>query len=293
MKFSSPCSFIAVLALAVPWSPAAQEKLNALIIDGENNHKWQACTPVMKWSLEQSGRFAVAVATSSDQATWPPAFNKYAVVVLNYNGKAWSDEVRKAFLAYVGNGGGVVVVHAADNSFADWPEYNEMIGVGGWNGRDEKSGPMLRWKDGKVVRDMSPGSAGAHGANHEFVIDVREPTHPIMQGLPPRFLHASDELYSKMRGPAKNISVLATAYALPDKGGTGEHEPVFMTINWNKGRIFHTVLGHDVKSMSGVGFQVTLCRGSEWAATGKVTLPAPPETLFTTDKAATREMPAK
>src|SRR5258708_23029395 len=37
----------------------------------------------------------------------------------------------------------------------------------------------------------------------------------------------------------------------------------------------HTTLGHDARSMSGLGFQVTLQRGTEWAATGKVTLPAP------------------
>ena len=40
------------------------------------------------------------------------------------------------------SGGAVVVVHASDNAFPKWPEYNLMIGIGGWRGRDEKSGPF-------------------------------------------------------------------------------------------------------------------------------------------------------
>jgi type 1 glutamine amidotransferase len=253
--------------------------LAALIVDGQNNHNWRAVTPLLKKQLEACGRFTVEVATTpQDKAQFggfKPEWTKYAVVVSNYNGDLWPAETRKAFEEYMANGGGLVIVHAADNSFGQWAEYNKMIGVGGWGGRGQKSGPMLRWRDGKIVRDTGPGGGGSHGANHQYAVDAREPTHPILAGLPEKWMHTSDELYSTLRGPAENLTVLATSFADKAKGGTGEHEPVLMTITYGKGRVFHTVLGHDATSVKCVGFAATLQRGAEWAATGKVTIPKP------------------
>jgi uncharacterized protein len=303
------------------------EKLKALIVDGQNNHDWKACTPVLKWILEDCGRFTVEVSTTPPGASgpraprgqvtpeqkaeheqalakwkaekeaawknWRPKFKDYDVVVCNYTGDSWPEAVKAEFVDYVKNGGGVVIVHAADNAFPEWPEYNEMIAVGGWGGRNEKSGPMVRWRDGKVVLDNSPGAGGTHGAQHEFLVETREPEHPIMKGLPLKWRHAQDELYSKMRGPAKNMTLLATAKSEPGKGGTTEHEPILMTISFGQGRVFHTVLGHGPLAMSGIGFQVTTQRGTEWAATGKVTLPVPEASQLPADKAVLRPMPKK
>ena len=66
-----------------------------------------------------------------------------------------------------------------------------------------------------------------------------------------------------------------------------KHEPTLMTISYGKGRVFHTTLGHNALSMRGVGFIVTLQRGVEWAATGKVTQ-ALPAKLPTADQALSR-----
>jgi type 1 glutamine amidotransferase len=169
------------------------------------------------------------------------------------------------------------VVHAANNSFPEWKEYNEMIGLGGWGGRNEKSGPYVRFKDGKFVRDNSPGGGGSHGSQHPFQVVVRNDSHPITAGLPSAWLHAPDELYDRLRGPADNLTILATAYSDPGTGGTGEHEPMIMTVGYGKGRVFHTPMGHSPDAMRCVGFIVTLQRGSEWAATGKVTQTTIPE----------------
>jgi len=268
-------------------------KLKALIIDGQNNHDWKTTTPAMKWMLEETGRFTVEVftATGAIPDDRQPKFSDYDVIVSNYNGQDWPEAVCTAFTSYVRKGGGLVIVHAADNSFGNWADYNEMIGVGGWGGRNEKSGPMLYWQDGKIVRDESAGSGGTHGANHEFVVEARA-EHPILRGLPPKWMHASDEMYAKMRGPATNLTVIATAFSAPDKGGTGKHEPILMVLKFGKGRVFHTVLGHDTRSMYGTGFEVTLARGTEWAATGKVTLKPPKADEMPADKVVSRE-PAK
>jgi len=134
---------------------------------------------------------------------------------------------------------------------------------------------MVRYRDGRVVFDSRPGPGGDHGPPHAFQVITREPEHPIMAGLPEKWMHAKDELYSELRGPAKNMTVLATAYADPEKGGTGEHEPILFTVSYGKGRVFHTVLGHDPRCMECVGFIVTFQRGAEWAASGRVTQKVP------------------
>ena len=121
-----------------------------------------------------------------------------------------------------------------------------------------------------------PGKAGRHGPQSPFQVITRNMDHPITKGLPEKWMHSKDELYSTLRGPAKNVTLLATAYADPANKGTGEHEPVLFTIDYGKGRVFHTVLGHGVApAMQCVGFICTFQRGTEWAATGKVTLPVP------------------
>lgn len=272
--------FLTTLLVAGSLLSGQAAPMPTLIIDGQNNHDWKATTPVMGKVLEASGLFTVEVATAPDAknpalADFKPDFAKYKVIVMNYNGAMWGEATRKAFEEYMAGGGGMVVVHAADNSFTAWPAYNEMIAVGGWYGRNEKSGPYLRWRDGKQVLDDKPGPAGHHGAGHEYVLDTRAPQHPIMAGLPAQWMHASDELYDFMRGPAKNATILATAFADPKFGGSGEQEAQLIVISYGKGRVFHTTLGHGVEAMKCVGFITTLQRGTEWAATGKVTQQVP------------------
>jgi type 1 glutamine amidotransferase len=266
----------------------ADTPMKALIVDGRNNHNWKATTPVLKKILEDSGLFKVEVATAGkDLADFKPNFSDYKVVVSNYNGQDWPRATQKALVEYVRAGGGFVSVHAANNSFPGWAEYNEMIGVGGWGGRNEKSGPYVRYREGKVVLDTKPGRGGSHGRMHDFLVETRAPKHPITAGLPAKWMHVNDELYDRLRGPAKNLTVLATAHADPKKGGSGDHEPMLMTIDFGKGRVFHTTLGHDVGAMRCVGFIVTLQRGAEWAATGKVTQKVPDD-FPTAEKTRTR-----
>ena len=191
------------------------------------------------------------------------------------------------------NGGGFVSVHAADNSFPEWKEYNQMIGLGGWGGRNEKSGPYVYMNDkGKVVRDDAKGGGGGHGPQHEFSLVVRDSDHPITKGLPSEFLHTKDELYERLRGPAENMTILATSFAAKKYKGSGRHEPTMMAIDYEKGRVFHTTLGHADYSFECVGFITVLLRGTEWAATGEVTIPVP-EDFPSPDKSNRRKFKPK
>lgn len=240
---------------------------------------WKAA--YQRWETEKA---AQAESARAAWDAWRPEFAAFDVVVSNYNGEPWPEPVRRALEAHVGGGGGFVAVHAANNAHPEWKAYNEMIAVGGWGGRSEVSGPYLRWRDGGWAKDPTPGRGGSHGAKHEFVVETRAADHPIMKGLPERWLHATDELYDRLRGPAANVTVLASAYADPGKGGSGEHEPILMAIEYGKGRVFHTTLGHDATAMGDVGFAETLRRGAEWAATGAVTFPPVPAARMPADR---------
>ena len=154
-----------------------------------------------------------------------------------------------------------------------------MVGVD----RSAKDGPYVYYKDNQLVIDTAQGPGGSHGKQHEFMVKLRNDEHPVTKGMPARWMHGTDELYSQLRGPAKNMEILATAYADSAKGGsvaTNRDEPVLMTIKYGNGRIFHTVLGHagtaeKNPAMECVGFIATFQRGTEWAASGRVTQELP------------------
>jgi hypothetical protein len=284
----------------------AAEKLKALIVDGQNNHVvWPKATLMMKQYLEETGMFTVDIArtryvwkSEREAAFLPlakagdsiplkepkadpdfkPDFARYQLVVSNFGWQAadWPEETRRAFEKYMEGGGGFVAVHAADNSWPTWLEFNKMIGLGGWGDRNEKDGPYVYYdKNGLVVRDPSAGKCGQHGPQNEFVVTIRDREHPITKELPDFWMHSKDECYSMLRGPAENMRILATACDTPELQAAGRHEPMLMTIQYQQGRVFHATLGHDNEALEGVGFIVTFQRGAEWAATGKVTQKVP------------------
>ena len=258
--------------------------IKTLVITGQNNHTWKVSSPILEQILDDSALFDAEIATSpprgGNMAEFSVDFSGCQLVVLDYNGDEWAEPMKKDFLDFVRSGGGLVVYHAADNAFPKWKEFNQIIGLGGWGNRDEKSGPYVFWQRGNVMRDESPGIGGYHGDQHAFMVVNRDTSHPITEGLPEKWMHARDELYSLLRGPGENMHILATAYSDPATRGTGRDEPVLFTITYGKGRIFHTVLGHATgdgppPAMQCVGFIVTFLRGAEWAATGKVTQEIP------------------
>ncbi len=278
------------LVAAVLCSGAAatggDERLRALIVTGQDgSHWWEGGSDALRQILSNSCLFEVEIATTpergGDMSVFRPDFGRYDVVVVNYGGDTWSEETRAAFEKYVAGGGGVVVVHSSLVPMADWREWNRMTGLGAWDGRDEKDGPWVYWEGERLVYDYSPGAAGHHTLQHPFTVVHRTPCHPVLKGLPHVWFHFKDELYGKARGPAENMEVLATAWDDPAGGGSGRHEPVLWTVRYELGRIFVTAMGHAGNdpelrySMEDTGFQVTLLRGAEWAATGRVTQPVP------------------
>ena len=237
----------AVVALLVGGSQAAE--LRALVLSGANNHDWQTTTPEIVRQLEATGLFEVDV-TNDPGSLSAAEIRRYDVLVNNYYGPEWSEPTRQAALDYLADGGGMVVIHAADNAFPGWVEFESLIGVA--------------WR----------GGAG-HGTYHRYMVTIDDPQHPILKGVP-HFLHAPDELYHNLTwGEGSKAVVIASAYSRPEESGTGRVEPMLLVNHWGKGRMFHTVMGHDVPTLQGFYHTLILQRGAEWAATGRVTQALP------------------
>jgi type 1 glutamine amidotransferase len=243
--------------------------LRVLILTGRNNHDWRTTTPFLRQLLLDSGRFDVRVNEEPAGMT-SVTLAAYDLVVLNYNGPRWGWTAEQALVEFVRSGKGLVVVHGATWAFNGlpvlgddsvmtnilepaWPEYARMIG-GIWS--------------------LEPPATG-HAPMHKFTVKFVDRTHQVTRGEPASF-DVEDELYHNMR-MQRVVHILATAWDDPGNGtgkngGTDKDEPVLWTVNYGKGRVFTTTLGHDVEAMGFPDFSATFLRGSEWAATGTVTL---------------------
>ena len=264
------CAFGSLTAAQQPGSGPA--KIQVLIITGQNGHDWRGTTPVLRKILEDTNKFEVRV-TEEFRGAGPETLAPYDLVVVNYFERGrpelrWGDRANNAFVDFVKSGKGLVVYHFSTAAFDGWTEYEKMSG-GNWRPNN-----------------------GHHSARHNFVVDVKDADHPITKGLKLSFPQPNDELYGNLRWqPAGSYHVLATAYddhelykanrtdarAPQPLVGAGANEPMLWTVDYGKGRVFVTALGHDAECVQTPAFVTTFARGAEWAATGKVTLPIPPD----------------
>ncbi|MDO4574679.1 MAG: ThuA domain-containing protein [Planctomycetia bacterium] len=284
------CVTVASFAQTLPPQPAAEEitsgkadesYITVLLVDGQGTHNWRETTPVLKRSLEETGLFEVQVVTAPEAGKrWEkfrPDFSAYDVTLLNYSGETWPESVREDLLRYVAQGGGLVVYHAAISAFPDWGEYLRMIGMSGWKGRNETSGPYWMWQEGKLVPQNEPGPAGEVLPGRDYGIGICDANHPITKGFPPLMKHKTDELYTKLRGQAEGVTVLEQV----------EGWPVLWTVHYGKGRVLVMTYGHAGTQCRSVAFLAPFVRGMQWAALGLVTIPVPPD-IPTDTKAFTR-----
>ena len=236
-------------------------RINTLLLSGANNHDWERHSPFFEKLLRDSGRFDVTTTLDPSAAMADAGeLAKYDLLFDDYNGPEWSDQAKANFVSFVADGGGLVILHAANNAFHGWVEFEILMG--------------LSFREG-----------AGHGDFHEFEVEIVDREHPITKGVD-NFMQ-TDELYHGMKclhnAP---YHLLATAHSSPDKGGTGKDEAMMLVVEHGKGRVFHQILGHlwpgdpngaykgaSLIALEGKGFQRTLLRGCEWAATGEVTLP--------------------
>ncbi|MGD0092316.1 MAG: ThuA domain-containing protein [Planctomycetota bacterium] len=232
--------------------------IKTLLLSGQNNHDWKRSTPRLRDILEKSGKFSVTVTEKPPEVLEnAAALRTYKLLVSDYNGPRWGAQAEANFVDAVRAGTGLAIIHAANNAFVGWKEYEQMC--------------ALMWSTGT-----------SHGEFHEFSVDIVDREHPITRGLG-NFKHW-DELYHKLVHMQNTpYHVLADAYSDPKTRGSGRREPMLVTVQFGQGRVFHDILGHvwagDPEKNKGCSliafedepFQKTLVRGCEWAATGGTT----------------------
>ena len=268
LKLAGVCALLLGVGGVAP-GQAPKAKLQVLIITGQNtaSHDWHGTTPVLRKLLEESGRFEVRV-TEEFRGAGAETLAPYDVVVLSYYDARkpelrWGERTDSALLNYVRSGKGLVVYHFAMAAFDGWTEYEKMCAA--------------NWRPNN----------GHHSARHDYTVTIKDQEHPITRGMKATFPQANDELYANLKWqPEGGFHVLATAWddhSLYKPGekqpipGTGLSQPMLWTVNYGSGRVFVTAMGHDAEAMKLPGFVATLTRGTEWAATGAVTIPVPAE----------------
>jgi hypothetical protein len=266
------CASLALVHAQQPAAaPAGPPKIQVLIITGQNGHNWRGTTPILRKILEDTEKFDVHV-TEEFRGAGPETLAPYDLVVVNYQDRGnrpelrWGTRADTALVDFVRNGKGLVVYHFSMAAFDGWTEYEKMSAA--------------NWRPNN----------GHHSAPHNYTVEIKDQEHPITKGLKLSFPQTNDELYSNLRWqPAGSYHVLATAYddhalyaasrtdarAPQPLEGAGANEPMLWTVDYGKGRVFTTALGHDVEQVQTPAFTTTFARGAEWAATGKVTLPIP------------------
>ncbi len=247
------CPVIALIACVT--AAAKDAPLRVLVFSGLNNHDWKSTTPPLVDMLKRCPRFGMVDVTESPGQCDAATFDNYDVIVSNWTpyprtAREWPEATEKAFLDFVQNGGGFLVIHAAACTFQEWPEFQKVIG--------------LTWEKDKT----------SHTAYSTFKVGIKDAKHPIVQGLGD--FYTTDELYQNMVCMTDNpFDVVFDAYSAKSVNGTEKNEPMLITMSYGKGRAVNLMLGHDAPAMRNVGFQTLLLRGTEWAATGRVTIPAP------------------
>ena len=236
-----------LLALGSP-AAAQPQPLKVLLLSGRNNHDWKTTTPALQKILDDSRLFACTV-TNEPQKMTAELLGGYGAVVSNWNNwpkvndRDWGKQAEEAFLDFVRQGKGVVMVHAASSAMYSWPEFQDLVGT--W------------WKLGQT----------GHGPVHKFTVKIVDKSHPITAGL--EDFETTDELWHRM-GTAGKLNVLAEAMSDKSKGGSGQVEPILHVRELGKGRCVNLLLGHDARCMGSEGFKTLLLRSTQWAATGKV-----------------------
>lgn len=234
------CFVLAVVVCPVFGTVAKKEQTSrVLIVTGQDHpgHKWRQTAPVLAELLQQDSRMQVRV-VEDPHFLDSSALHRYNVVVLhfmNWETPAPEPAARENLRRFVNDGGGLFLVHFACGAFQDWPEFRNLAGRV-WN-------PELR----------------GHDPRGSFRVDIVDNKHSITQGL--QSFETDDELYTCLAGD-RPIKVLATAKSKVD----GKDYPMAFVFDYGKGRVFHSLLGHDVKAISNPDVSELFRRGCAWAA---------------------------
>ena len=221
---------------AINLDPPA-DGIKVLIITGNDypGHLWRQTAPALQDLLEKDARLRVRVVEYPNALASPKVFEWDTIVLhfMNWESPSPGEAARENLRKFVSSGKGLMLVHFACGAWQDWPEFSKIAGRV-WD-------PKLRGHD-------------PHGS---FRVEITDPAHAAVAGLKP--FDTVDELYTCLTGDTP-IHVVASARSKVD----GKEYPMAFVLNYGKGRVFHTVLGHDVRTLTNSSVPALLQRGCAW-----------------------------
>jgi type 1 glutamine amidotransferase len=222
------------------WGAQSNAPLRVVIITGMNSyagHVWKETSAELKNILQSDERLKVTLETDPNYLANDALFGYDAAVLDFRNADPLSsdDKVKANLLKFLGQGKGLVVIHWADGAFPYWPEFTNIVGRS-QQAHHDKRGP--------------------------FEVKIVDQSDPITHGM--KDFQTDDELYYDFKEGDRPIKILATAHSkVMDKDF-----PMAMTVQYGKGRVFNTPLGHDVKGLKTPEVAELIRRGALWAAGG-------------------------
>lgn len=258
MRLLSTLKIAAILILSASLTccrsvSSGESNIKVLILSGSNNHDWKRTGPALQGIFESKEGFQVELTNQPDTLTFN-SLKKFDVLVNNWNSwpeteKRWPESTEEGLLKFIHQGGGFVTFHASSSTFYPWEEFRDIS--------------TASWEEDTY-----------HGQMCAVHVEITSADHPITRGLSDFYIF--DELWMDARSNEKFTSLASAKNANADKT-SAKKQPAVLVTDYGAGRIFHTILGHDARTMRNTGFETLLTRGTEWAATGQVKSAVPQE----------------
>ncbi len=238
--FALTSSLVSVNTCSAAEPAQTQKKFTrVLIVTGQEypGHPWKLTAPALAEALQKDPRLQVRTVEDPhflDSA----ALEQYDVILLNFMNweqPAPGEKARENLRSAIESGKGLMLVHFACGAWQDWPEFPKLAGRA-WD-------PKLR----------------GHDPRGKFTVEIADPQHPITKNL--EAFETDDELYTCLAGDTP-IHIVAKARSKVD----GKDYPMAFVLNYGKGRVFHCLLGHDLKAITVPQVAELYRQGAAWVA---------------------------
>jgi uncharacterized protein len=232
------CCFALLLSVLIMPCYAAKKVLVISLTKGFHHSSIPLGEEIMKNMGDKTGLWETDFArTDVDvvQKTSPYNLKQYDLVFFNNTTGDLPIRDRQGFLDWIKAGGNIAGIHAATDTFHNWPDFIDMIGA----------------------------EFKTHGAQKEDTFLLADPNHTTTKGLPASWTH-QEEVYQFKNYSADKLHILVYLDKHPEN-----FEPGFYPVSWTKmygnGRVFYTSLGHREDVMKSDYFMAHLLQGMRWA----------------------------